>query len=35
MTNRRAFVAVLAAAIAVQTGFAAQLPDVSVYLEPT
>jgi len=35
MTNRRAFIAMLAAAIAAQTGFAAQPPDVSVYLDPT
>jgi hypothetical protein len=35
MTNKRAFIAVLAATIAAQTGFAAQPSDVSVYLDPT
>jgi hypothetical protein len=35
MTDRRTFIAVLAAAIAAPTGFAAQPPEVSVYLDPT
>jgi hypothetical protein len=35
MTNRRTVIAVLAAAFAARPGFAAQLPEVSVYLEPT
>ena len=34
MTNRRTFIAVLAAAIAAQSGYAAQSPEVSVYLDP-
>jgi hypothetical protein len=35
MTDRRIFIAVLAAAIVVRPGFAAQPPEVSVYLDPT
>jgi len=35
MMDRRTFIAVLAAAMAAQTGFAAQPPEVSVYLDPT
>jgi hypothetical protein len=34
MTDRRKFIAVLAAVIAAQPGFAAQPAEVSVYLDP-
>ena len=35
MMHRRTFIAVLAAAMAAQLSFAAQPPEVSVYLDPT
>jgi hypothetical protein len=35
MTDRRTFIAVLAAAIAARPGFAAQPTEVSVFLDPT
>jgi hypothetical protein len=35
MTNRRTFIALLAAAITPRYGFAAQPAEVSVFLEPT
>jgi len=35
MTDRRTFIAALAAAVAARAGFAAQPPEISVYLDPT
>jgi hypothetical protein len=35
MTNRRTFIAWVAAMIAARPGYAAQPPEVSVFLEPT
>ena len=35
MTSRRIFIAALGAALAARPLFAAQAPDISVYLEPT
>jgi len=35
MTNRRTFIALLAAVVAARPGFAAQPTEISVYLDPT
>jgi hypothetical protein len=35
MTDRRTFIAVLAAALAARSSFSAQPAEVSVYLDPT